>query len=102
MQKQSKNWPGVQYPLNVTSPSSLQRSYKSITDHWTASVKNHIPSDGRKIVLCLVGNKADMEPEREVPREEAQLFAAENDAIFAETSAFTGENVLTLFEELGE
>ena len=43
-----------------------------------------------------------MEPEREVPREEAQLFAAEHDAIFAETSAFTGENVLTLFEELGE
>ena len=79
-----------------------QRSYRSVTGHWTASVRSHIPHDGRKIVLCLVGNKADMEDEREVPKEEAEGFARENDAIFTETSAFTGENVVSLFEELGK
>ncbi|XP_072014141.1 ras-related protein Rab-22A-like [Amphiura filiformis] len=41
-----------------------RRSYRSVTGHWTASVRSHIPSDGRKIVMCLVGNKADMEDER--------------------------------------
>jgi Ras-related protein Rab-14 len=41
----------------------------------------------------LVGNKRDLESERDVTYEEASQFARENGLIFVETSAKTGENV---------
>lgn len=45
------------------------------------------------IVILLVGNKRDLEEEREVTFLEASTFAQENDLIFLETSAKSGENV---------
>lgn len=45
------------------------------------------------IIIILVGNKKDLEEEREVTFLEASNFAQENDLIFLETSAKTGENV---------
>ena len=37
----------------------------------------------------MVGNKSDMEAQRDVSYEEAKQFADENDLIFVETSAKT-------------
>lgn len=37
----------------------------------------------------------------QVPREEAQEYAQKHDMIFMEISAKTGDNVGTLFEEIG-
>jgi small GTP-binding protein len=45
------------------------------------------------IIIILVGNKKDLEEAREVTFLEASNFAQENDLIFLETSAKTGENV---------
>jgi GTPase SAR1 family protein len=45
------------------------------------------------IIIILVGNKKDLEEQREVTFLEASNFAQENDLIFLETSAKTGENV---------
>jgi len=45
------------------------------------------------IIIILVGNKKDLEEAREVTFLEAINFAQENDLIFLETSAKTGENV---------
>jgi small GTP-binding protein len=45
------------------------------------------------IIIILVGNKKDLEEAREVTFLEASTFAQENDLIFLETSAKTGENV---------
>lgn len=45
------------------------------------------------IIIILVGNKKDLEEEREVTFLEASNFAQDNDLIFLETSAKTGENV---------
>jgi Ras-related protein Rab-5C len=39
----------------------------------------------------LAGNKADLEDRREVTRETAQKYADEENAIFYETSAKTGD-----------
>ena len=51
----------------------------------------------------MVGNKADVAmEEREVPREEAEAYAAANGAIYIETSAYTGNNVDQLFKDLGK
>lgn len=49
------------------------------------------------IVILLVGNKKDMEECREVTMLEASNFAQENDLIFLETSAKTGDNVEEAF-----
>lgn len=45
----------------------------------------------------LVGNKKDLEEAREVTLLEASNFAQENDLIFLETSAKTGDNVEEAF-----
>jgi len=49
------------------------------------------------IVVLLVGNKKDLEVEREVTFLEASRFAQENDLMFVETSALSGENVEEAF-----
>lgn len=48
-------------------------------------------------VMILVGNKTDLEAEREVSFEEAQKFAEENNLLFLECSALSGENVEQAF-----
>jgi len=52
------------------------------------------------VVLALAGNKADNESQRQVPKEEADAYAAENGIIFHETSAKTAKNVRELFVEI--
>jgi len=49
------------------------------------------------IAIVLVGNKIDLASEREVTFMEASRFAQENDLIFLETSALTGEGVQEVF-----
>lgn len=46
-----------------------------------------------QLVVVLVGNKSDLEEDREVEWAEASKWAAENDVHFLETSSLTGENV---------
>ncbi|XP_034252966.1 ras-related protein Rab-4B [Thrips palmi] len=48
---------------------------------------------GPNIVILLVGNKKDLDAKREVTFLEASKFAQENELIFLESSAKTGENV---------
>lgn len=48
-------------------------------------------------VIMLIGNKKDLEDKIEVSYEEAEKFAKENDLIFVESSAKTGENVEEAF-----
>uniref|UniRef100_A0A1B6BX20 small monomeric GTPase n=1 Tax=Clastoptera arizonana TaxID=38151 RepID=A0A1B6BX20_9HEMI len=45
------------------------------------------------IVILLVGNKKDLEADRDVSFLEASRFAQENDLMYLETSAKSGENV---------
>ncbi|XP_033250553.1 ras-related protein Rab-4B-like [Drosophila miranda] len=49
------------------------------------------------IVILLVGNKKDLEEARDVTFLEASTIAQENELIFLETSAKTGENVEEAF-----
>ena len=55
----------------------------------------HAPSDA---MIFLVGNKLDLESEREVSREEAMRFQRENGIKYwIETSAKSGEQIESLF-----
>eukprot|EP01132_Coremiostelium_polycephalum_P002845 gene2845-3536_t len=48
-------------------------------------------------VIMLIGNKKDLEGQRDVTFEEASAFAKQNGLIFVESSAKTGENVEEAF-----
>ncbi|KAA1069264.1 GTP-binding protein of the rab/ypt [Puccinia graminis f. sp. tritici] len=50
-----------------------------------------------QIVIALAGNKADLEERRQVPTEEAQRFAEEENLLFFETSAKDSTNVTDIF-----
>ena len=55
-------------------------------------------------VIALVGNKLDLieknERRREVSKAEAQAYALDNHMLFFETSAYNGNNISDIFEEL--
>eukprot|EP01123_Difflugia_compressa_P003706 TRINITY_DN1499_c0_g3_i1.p1 TRINITY_DN1499_c0_g3~~TRINITY_DN1499_c0_g3_i1.p1 ORF type:complete len:226 (-),score=36.24 TRINITY_DN1499_c0_g3_i1:121-798(-) len=50
-----------------------------------------------ELVIILVGNKSDLQEDREVTYLEASRFAQENELMFLETSAKNGENVESVF-----
>ena len=71
-------------------------SFSSL-NKWFAELKNN-NEDGWKVVI--VGNKCDLEKNRAVSFEEGQEFAKQNDSLFFETSAKTGDNVQNVFDSL--
>ncbi|TFK46692.1 ras-domain-containing protein [Heliocybe sulcata] len=68
---------------------------------WLADVREHADPH---LTCILVGNKVDLcssedgSRRREVPTEEAERFAQEEDLLFVEASAKSGENVQDAFE----
>ena len=63
--------------------------------HWLSEVEQHAYPD---VMVFLVGNKLDLESEREVSREEAMRFQRENNIKYwIETSAKSGEHIESLF-----
>ena len=53
----------------------------------------------KNILICLIGNKLDLEDKREVSYEEGKNFAEENNLLFFETSAKEGNNIQEIFFE---
>ena len=51
----------------------------------------------KDILICLIGNKIDLEEQREVSYEEGKNFAEENEILFFETSAKEGNNIQEIF-----
>ena len=51
----------------------------------------------KDILICLVGNKSDLENKRCVPTQEGQKFADDNGLLFFETSAQYGSNIEEMF-----
>ena len=63
-------------------------------DRWL----NEIKVNGSKDICCiLIGNKKDLEEQRQVKYEEGKKLADENNLLFLETSAKTAENVQESF-----
>ena len=56
----------------------------------------------KKVTIILLGNKNDLENEREVKTEEGEMFAKNNDMAFMETSALNGTNIDMAFKSLVE
>ena len=72
-----------------------KKSFQNIAS-WLNECKEMCFKD---ILICLVGNKTDLESKRVVSTEEGQKFADDNGLLFFETSAQNGSNIEELFNK---
>ena len=54
------------------------------------------------VVICLAGNKCDLEDKRAVTAEEAREYAKSGGLMYTETSARSGFNVKEMFKMIAE
>ncbi|XP_034435005.1 ras and EF-hand domain-containing protein isoform X1 [Hippoglossus hippoglossus] len=76
---------GVVVMYDVT----VQESFSAVRP-WLINVQE---AAGEGVPVLLIGNKMDMDGEREVSFKEAEQLAYENKVMFFEVSAYTGKNV---------
>ena len=74
---------------DITNKKSFQN-----VGNWLKECREMCYKD---ILICLVGNKIDLEDQRNVSKEEGQKFADDNGLLFFETSAQDGTNIEELF-----
>ena len=79
---------------DLTKKSSFEK-----LDFWNEQISLNAPKETKYI---LVGNKKDLEDQREVKIEEGEEFAKKNNIKFYETSAKDGTNVIDVFETLAK
>ena len=85
-----KNAHSIILTYDITSKNSFNSLNK-----WLEDIKNNV-QDSVFIVLC--GNKIDLNNKRQVNFEDAQKFAKDNDLVYIETSAITGDGIKNLFD----
>lgn len=76
------------YSINDTS------TFNKVED-WISQIHQLV---GSNIVKVLVGNKSDLEDERQIKKEEGEALAKKNDFYFFETSAFLNQNIQEVFD----
>ena len=85
---------GIILMYDITSRSSYEQLSK-----WVQIIKK----ETYKTPVILVGNKLDQEDDKRIVREKEGLqFAKDNDFLFRETSAFNGQNINNVINDLCE
>ncbi len=87
-----RNADGVILVYDITS----QRSFEHAGD-WLRSVDQHAPEG---VVRLMVGNKCDLEDDREVDGADAKQYAKEAGMLFTEASAKSAKNVDKAYEAI--
>mgnify|MGYP000429157941 CR=1 FL=1 len=77
---------------DITDHSSFEN-----IENWLDKVKVNCPPN---VVTMLIGNKCDLEQDRQVSREEALAYAQTHGMLFMETSAKQHVNIEESFIEL--
>ena len=85
---------GILLIYDITNKTSFKE-----LDNWLSVIENNASQNVLKI---LIGNKSDLEENREVTKEEGQAFAKANNMQFMETSAKMNTNVSEAFEALAK
>lgn len=68
-------------------------------ENWISDIRN---SADNKVFIILVGNKNDLEEERQVSKDSGEMKAKEFGIAFMETSALNGTNIELAFQTLIE
>ena len=71
-----------------------KESFESI-DKWVSDLK---ASADKKLTIVIIGNKSDLEDQRQVTKEQGQEKANQLEVAFMETSAFSGDNLDKAFD----
>ena len=74
-------------------------SFEEIKNYYNEQLKEKCKKEAS---VVLLGNKTDLEDQRQVPSEEGAALALENDYIFVEASCLKNTNVANAFETLIE
>jgi len=74
-------------------------SNRETFEHISNWIEDCIAQSPKTVFMVLVGNKSDLNENRKVTFEEGQEMAKNNNLLFFETSAKTGENVDKIFED---
>lgn len=82
--------------FDITDVETLKKA-----KFWVKELQKHASAS---MTIALVGNKSDLEEQREVTREEAEEYVAEvgEGMFYMETSAKTASNVNELFAAIAE
>ena len=75
-----------------------KNSFNNLQD-WLEVIENNA---NKNVLKILIGNKNDLEEDRQIKTEEGQSFANRNNMQFIETSAKTNTNVTDAFEALAK
>ena len=73
-----------------------KQSFDSV-DRWINELK---AAADKKLSIIIIGNKCDLEDQRQVTKEQAEEKAKTNEVAFMETSALSGENLDKAFEKM--
>ena len=74
---------------------TCKESFENVKN-WLQDIHEESP---KTVLICLIGNKIDLEDKRIITFDEGKKFATENGIIFMETSAKTGEGINEIFEQ---
>ncbi|QLG74796.1 hypothetical protein HG535_0H01230 [Zygotorulaspora mrakii] len=86
---------------DITQQDSLSKA-----QNWVNELKNKVGDED--LIICLLGNKLDLcdssdnGDKRAVMTDEAKVYAEEQDLLFYEVSAKTGQGVKDVFQSIGE
>lgn len=78
--------------FDITNKASFDRAQK-----W---VKEILDKANPGILICICGNKNDLEDKREVVKEEGENYASEIGTFYCEVSAKTNSNIEELFNKI--
>ena len=74
---------------------TCKESFENVKN-WLQDIHEESP---KTVLICLIGNKIDLEDKRIITFDEGKKFSTENGIIFMETSAKTGEGINEIFEQ---
>ena len=93
VEKLYKNANSIILIYNITR----KKSFEECKSYFKEKIKENCE---RNVKIILIGNKNDLEEEREVTPEEGYEFAVENNFLFMETSCLNNENIYEAFEKI--
>lgn len=94
----SKTFYRVAHAAIIVFDITSRNSFENMANMWFPEVENNCDRD----VIVIIGNKSDMESQREVSFQEANDFAMKHNCSYFETSAKSGSNVEKVFFEITE